>query len=42
MIAAIVETPGGDHFFKLLGPKATVAAWVEDYQKALKGAKFEE
>ena len=35
MIAAIVEAPAGSFYFKVLGPKATVAALQPDLQKVL-------
>jgi hypothetical protein len=40
-IAAVVETPGGPYFVKLLGPQATVAKWAESYAGFLKTVRFE-
>lgn len=35
LLGAIVETPGGNYFFKLTGPKATVAAAKATFYKLL-------
>jgi hypothetical protein len=35
MIASILETPGGPHYFKLLGPAASVEAWRASYEAYL-------
>ena len=40
-IAAVVDTPGGPYFVKLLGPQATVAKWAESYVGFLKTVRFE-
>jgi hypothetical protein len=40
-IAAVIETPGGPYFVKLLGPQATVAKWAESYTGFLKSVRFE-
>ena len=35
LLGAIVETPGGPYFFKLTGPKATVAGAKATFYKLL-------
>jgi hypothetical protein len=39
MLAAIVRTPQGDHFLKLLGPRGTVGDWRDAFVELLKGLK---
>lgn len=39
MFAAVVETPDGPWFFKLVGPADTVGDWKEEFVKMLKEAK---
>lgn len=39
MLAAIVETPGGPWFFKLTGPKATVAKWKSSFDQFVQTIK---
>lgn len=40
MIASVLETPGGNFFTKLTGPKATVAAHEKKYREFIKSAKL--
>jgi len=39
LLGAIVETPSGSHFFKLVGPKATVAAARKQFLELLDSVK---
>jgi hypothetical protein len=39
MVAAILKTQGGEHYLKLVGPKDTVADWVDDFRAAVKSAQ---
>jgi hypothetical protein len=39
LLGAIVETPAGPYFFKLTGPKATVAAAKENFAKLLESVR---
>jgi hypothetical protein len=40
MLAAIVETPMGPHYFKLTGPKATVGAARKDFRALVDSARL--
>jgi hypothetical protein len=40
MLAAVVTTPGGNFFFKLVGPAKTVEANEKRFQAAIDGVKF--
>ena len=40
-LAAVVETPGGPHFIKLVGPAATVAKWEPSARSFLQGLRYE-
>jgi len=39
-IAALVETPGGPHFVKVVGPAATIAKWQESVAAFVKGLEY--
>ena len=39
--AAVVETPAGPYFFKLVGPARTVAAWEEPFVALLESVRFD-
>ncbi len=39
MSVAAVETPKGAHYFKLLGPEATVLGWASEFRALVLGAK---
>ncbi len=39
MLAAIVETPQGNHVFKFWGPRGTVSDWRDAFVEMLKNAK---
>lgn len=41
LLGAIVEGPGGPHFVKLLGPKATVDKWEKSFTAFLEGLRQE-
>jgi hypothetical protein len=38
--AAVIETPKGNYFIKLVGPAKTVAHWEQSYNDYLKSAEF--
>jgi hypothetical protein len=40
MLAAVVETPNGPYFLKLVGPEKTVARWNESFFGFLKSFEF--
>jgi hypothetical protein len=40
-IAAVVETPGGPHFVKLVGPAGTVAKWEASTRSFLQSLRYE-
>ena len=40
-LAAVVETPNGPHFVKVVGPAATVAKWEASVMAFLKSLKWE-
>lgn len=40
MLAAVVETPKGNYFLKLVGPAKTVARWEQAYKDYLKSFEF--
>ena len=42
MIAAILETPAGNHYLKLVGPAATVGGWEKEFTTLIKKARFRE
>ncbi len=42
MIAAILETPAGKHYLKLVGPGNTIGAWEKEFTALVKGADFRE
>ncbi len=39
MLAAVLETPQGAYFFKLVGPEKTVAHWANSFSEFVKSAK---
>jgi hypothetical protein len=39
MLAAVVETPKGPHYVKLVGPAATVGAWEKEFRAFLESLK---
>jgi hypothetical protein len=39
MLAAVLETPQGPYFFKLVGPEKTVANWAQSFNEFVKSAK---
>lgn len=39
MLAAVLETPHGPYFFKLVGPEKTVAKWAGSFDEFVKSAK---
>jgi hypothetical protein len=39
MLAAVLETPQGPYFFKLVGPEKTVAHWANSFSEFVKSAK---
>jgi hypothetical protein len=39
MLAAVLETPQGPYFFKLVGPEKTVAHWADSFSEFVKSAK---
>ncbi|MGH7601656.1 MAG: hypothetical protein ACREOI_35290 [bacterium] len=39
MLAAVLETPQGAYFFKLVGPEKTVAHWANSFSAFVKSAK---
>jgi hypothetical protein len=39
MLAAVLETPQGSYFFKLVGPEKTVAHWANSFSEFVKSAK---
>ena len=39
--AAVVETPGGPHFVKLIGPAKTVAKWDDSFLAFVKSLRIE-
>ena len=42
MMAAILETPMGNHYLKLVGPAATVNAWEKEFTTLIREAGFRE
>jgi len=40
LLAAVVETPNGPYFVKLIGPEKTVARWNESFFEFLKSFEF--
>jgi hypothetical protein len=40
-IAALIDTPGGPHFVKVIGPAATVAKWASTVAAFIKSVKYE-
>jgi len=40
-IAALIETPGGPHFVKVIGPAATVAKWEASVAAFIKSISYE-
>lgn len=40
LLAAVVETPNGPYFLKLVGPEKTVARWNESFLSFLKSFQF--
>ena len=40
LLAAVVETPNGPYFLKLIGPEKTVARWNESFQSFLKSFDY--
>ena len=40
LLAAVVETPKGNYFLKLVGPAKTVARWDQSYKDYLKSVEF--
>ena len=40
LLAAVVETPNGPYFLKLVGPEKTVARWNESFLSFLKSFEF--
>lgn len=40
MLASVLETPAGNYFVKVTGPKATVAAHIDKYRAFVKRAKL--
>ena len=41
LIAAVVETPGGPYYIKLLGPAKTVAKWAASFTSFLQSVRYE-
>ena len=41
LLAAIVETPAGPYFFKLIGPDRTVARWDNQFSAFLRSVRVE-
>lgn len=41
LLGAIVETPKGPHYLKLIGPSATVGEWEKEFPKLLESLKFD-
>jgi hypothetical protein len=39
--AAVVETPSGPYFFKLVGPEKTVKRWDDSFMKFVESARYE-
>lgn len=39
MLGAVLETPQGPYFFKLVGPEKTVAHWAKSFSEFVKSAK---
>ncbi len=39
MLAAVLETPQGPYFFKLVGPEKTIAHWANSFSEFVKSAK---
>ncbi|MBI2932387.1 MAG: hypothetical protein HYY16_12115 [Planctomycetes bacterium] len=39
MLGAVVETPGGLHFFKFFGPRGTVEDWRDAFVELIKGVR---
>jgi hypothetical protein len=39
MLGAVLETPQGAYFFKLVGPEKTVAHWANSFSEFVKSAK---
>ena len=42
MLAAIVETPDGNYFFKAVGPEKTIAQWANSFDDYIKSIRFNE
>lgn len=42
MLGAIVKTPKGTHYVKLVGPSATVGEWTKEFRSILTEATFSE
>jgi hypothetical protein len=40
MQAAVIETPGGPYFVKLVGPQKTLAKWEREFRKFIESAEF--
>jgi hypothetical protein len=40
MRAAVIETPKGAYFIKLVGPETTVARWDQAFQEFIRSAEF--
>jgi len=40
-IAALIETPGGPHFVKVIGPAATLARWETSVTAFIKSIAYE-
>jgi len=40
LLAAVIETPKGNYFLKLVGPAKTVARWEPDYMNYLKSFEY--
>jgi hypothetical protein len=40
-LAAVVDTPNGPHFVKVVGPAATVAKWEDSVMSFLKSLRWE-
>jgi hypothetical protein len=39
MLAAVLETPHGPYFFKLVGPEKTVGHWAKSFSAFVKSAR---
>jgi hypothetical protein len=40
MRAAVIDTPKGAYFIKLVGPKKTIDRWDQGFQEFIKSAEF--